>query len=99
MAMRKSKPKFRVGDHIQFIFMSSPVRGRVVEDRGAIGIAGSHLYRVVGNAGGVTRVLELPAEQLQRIDGSIEKITESRVTMTGQTQAALRRSRAERGRG
>lgn len=69
MTKTKSIPKFKVGDRIQFFFMSSPMIGQIVEDRGAIGIGGEHLYRVVGKAGSVTRTLELPAERLEKCDG------------------------------
>ena len=68
MAQRRTIQKLKVGDRILFMFMSNPVKGRIVEDRGAIGVGGVRLYRVVGNQGSVTRVLELPAERLQKID-------------------------------
>ena len=56
--------KFKVGDIVQLTFMSETVRGRIVEDRGAIGVGGRHLYRIVAKAGDVNRVMELPADQL-----------------------------------
>ncbi len=68
MAQKRTIEKLKVGDRIQFTFMSNPVKGRIVEDRGTIGVGGVRLYRVVGNQGSVTRVLELPAESLQKID-------------------------------
>lgn len=63
----RREPKFKIGDRVQFTYMSSPVNGRIVEDRGSIGVEGRRLYRVVGKAGNVTRVLELPAEALRRV--------------------------------
>ncbi len=56
--------QFKVGDLVQLTFMSKTVRGRIVEDRGAIGVGGRHLYRVVAKTGDVNRVMELPADQL-----------------------------------
>jgi hypothetical protein len=61
------KRVFKVGDQVQFIYMSRPIIGQVVEDRGRIGIGGRHLYRVVGKAGSVTRDLELQAEELEKV--------------------------------
>ena len=58
------RPKFKVGDKVQLIFMSHPVEGRVVEDRGTIGIGGNRLYRVETQTDSITRILELPAEEL-----------------------------------
>lgn len=66
--VRSHKPRFKVGDRIQFMYMSKPVEGQIVEDRGSIGVGGRHLYRVVGQAGSVTRVLELPDEELEKLD-------------------------------
>jgi hypothetical protein len=58
------KHKFKVGDLVQLTFMSETVRGRVVEDRGTIGVGGRRLYRIVIRAGNVNRVMELPADRL-----------------------------------
>ncbi len=64
------KPKFKVGDLVLFNYILTPVRGKIVEDRGNIGIGGRRLYRVVGKTGSVVRVLELPDEELQKFDAS-----------------------------
>ena len=74
-SVSKSRPitgssDFKVGDQIQFTYMSKPVRGQIIEDRGRIGIGGRHLYRVVGKAGSITRVLELTAERLEKVECS-----------------------------
>ena len=42
-----ARPVFRVGDRVRFTFGVTPVEGKVVEDRGAIGVGGRRLYRVV----------------------------------------------------
>ncbi len=64
------KPKFKVGDTVLFNYILTSVRGKIVEDRGNIGIGGRRLYRVVGKTGSVVRVLELPDEELQQFDAS-----------------------------
>ena len=64
---RKRKPVFKVGDDVEFYFMSKPVQARIVEDRGPIGIGGSRLYRVEAHTGSVTRTLELPSEELKKV--------------------------------
>lgn len=69
---RRSKSSFKVGDQVRFNYMSKPVRGQIVEDRGRIGVGGSHLYRVVGKAGSITRVLELSAEELKKVNAAPE---------------------------
>ncbi len=64
---RSRKTAFNVGDAVQFVYMSAPIQGKIVEDRGAIGIGGRRLYRVIGNAGSVERILELSDEELQKV--------------------------------
>lgn len=39
-------PEFKVGDKVAFVFGGRRVRGRIVEDRGALGLEGRRLYRV-----------------------------------------------------
>jgi len=64
---RRGKPMFKVGDDVEILFMSRPVRARIVEDRGPIGIGGGRLYRVEAHTGSVTRTLELPSEELKKV--------------------------------
>lgn len=69
--MRKQKaqmaePRFRVGDRVSFQFVLDRLTGVVVEDRGAIGAGGRHLYRVsVPMEGEEPMVGEMPGELLQ----------------------------------
>ncbi len=58
---------FRVGDWVQFHFISRDLQGRIMEDRGAIGIGGHHLYRVLVDTDEERRELELPADELKAV--------------------------------
>jgi len=62
---------FRVGDTVQFHFVSRDLQGRIIEDRGAIARGGQHLYRVLVDTAEERRELELPADELQMVGGSI----------------------------
>jgi hypothetical protein len=46
MQASKPKPRFHVGDWVQIPFGTAPLRGEVIEDRGAIGVGGRRLFRV-----------------------------------------------------
>lgn len=53
-----------VGDRVQFRFGSAILTGRVVEDRGKIGMGGRRLLRVHFDIDGDQKTLELPEEEL-----------------------------------
>lgn len=58
---------FKVGDTVQFHFVSRDLQGRIIEDRGAIARGGQHLYRVLVDTDDARREIELPAEELQLV--------------------------------
>jgi hypothetical protein len=66
---RTPRPAFRVGDRVRFNWGVTPVEGKVVEDRGAIGYRGRRLYRVVVDIPEAYFHLdtELPEEDLQPV--------------------------------
>lgn len=55
----------RVGDLVKVAFGAHPASGRVVEDRGKIGVKGRQLYRVVIMMNNEPMSLELPADEIQ----------------------------------
>lgn len=58
----------RVGDVVEFQLATSRVQGKVVEDRGPLGIGGRRIFRVeVIFDPDNTLSYELPADELQRI--------------------------------
>jgi primosomal protein N' len=60
------EPHYPVGSQVSFLFGQDRVTGLVVEDRGAIGVGGRHLFRIEAPLDSEPPlVLELPAEQLQ----------------------------------
>ena len=54
----------KVGDVVSVPFGLAKLKGKVVEDRGAIGINGRKLYRVMVNLNDESMSIELPAEKL-----------------------------------
>ena len=62
--MVRPKPKYKVGNLVQYDFVDGLIIAQVVEDRGTIGYKGRRLYRIVGKDGSLTRVLEMPEEEL-----------------------------------
>jgi hypothetical protein len=60
----RPKPKYKVGDLVQFEYAAGPVNARIVEYRGPIAEGGRHLYRVVGKQGRESLILELREERL-----------------------------------
>jgi hypothetical protein len=65
MATRKSKPA-SVGDRVTFRVGAVRLRGKVIEDRGSIGVSGRRLLRIRVSKEGEERVFELPAEEVAR---------------------------------
>ncbi len=63
MATRKPKTA-HVGDKVTFRIGAQRLSGKVIEDRGAIGVAGRRLLRIrIGSAPDV-REVELPADEV-----------------------------------
>lgn len=58
---------FKVGNRVQFHFVSRDIQGRITEDRGAIGRGGRHLYRVLVETDDASWEIELPAEDIQAV--------------------------------
>lgn len=67
----KASPKSpRVGNRVSFIWGFSPLEGKIVEDRGAIGVGGRRLYRIVAPIEpGDEIVLELPESEFELKEG------------------------------
>jgi hypothetical protein len=59
------KPTFRVGDRVKFQFVTTPVEGVVIEDRGFIGSGGRQLVTVEIDEPDFHVVLEMPSEELE----------------------------------
>jgi hypothetical protein len=62
---KASRPLFKKGDTVTFLYGSGSVSGQVVEDRGCLGIGGRRLYGIrfeinPGNQG----YIEMPEEEL-----------------------------------
>ena len=73
---RQTKPTgssaIRVGDPVRFRMVLHDVEATVIEDRGAIGVGGRRLFRVLplsssGEPSDLSEAFELPAEDLQRL--------------------------------
>lgn len=67
----KTSPKSpRVGSRVSFIWGFNPLEGKIVEDRGAIGVGGRRLYRIVAPIEpGDAIVLELPESEFELKEG------------------------------
>lgn len=68
-AAGKQRKVIRVGDKIRFDLVGKFAEGKVLEDRGLIGLGGRHLYTVryeLGEDNGFTT--ELPAEKIEVIE-------------------------------
>jgi hypothetical protein len=60
--------RIEVGDIVEFHLATSRVRGRVVEDRGPLGVGGCHVFRVdVQFDPDNTLSYELPVDLLRRV--------------------------------
>ncbi len=67
----KTSPKSpRVGSRVSFLWGISKIEGRIVEDRGAIGIGGRRLYRIEAPLSlGDQVVIELPESKFELKEG------------------------------
>lgn len=54
-----------VGDRVQVLFGTRKVSGKIVEDRGKIGVKRRNLYRILVKMGDEPTTLELPADEFQ----------------------------------
>jgi hypothetical protein len=61
---------FHEGDRVKFHLGVRWVRGTITEDRGPIGIKGRRLYRVEFRDDQSIAHIELPAEDLQLVNGA-----------------------------
>jgi hypothetical protein len=84
MSIAQGQPSFRVGDRINVRFGPRKLTGVIVEDRGAIGAQGRHLFQVnIPMEPFEPMMLELPEDELEaadRTDGAVpidkDKITD-----------------------
>lgn len=67
----KTSPKsLQVGSRVSFIWGFSPLEGKIVEDRGAIGVGGRRLYRIVAPIEPEDEiVIELPESEFELKEG------------------------------
>jgi hypothetical protein len=62
---KASRPLFKKGDFVTFLFGTGPVTGQVVEDRGCLGIGGRRLYGIRFEINpGDPGYIEMPEEEL-----------------------------------
>src|SRR5579883_3499141 len=66
-AIRKRKPRFRVGDPVSFLYGPRWVSGKVIEDRGPLGAYGRRIYLVQAAIGQdePTKKFEVPEDNLE----------------------------------
>jgi hypothetical protein len=64
---KRNGKALKTGDTIEFVYMSKPAVGTIIEDRGNLGVGGRRLYRIEAQTGTVTRVLEVTADQLTKV--------------------------------
>lgn len=67
----KTSPKPpKVGSRVSFLWGFSQLEGKIVEDRGAIGVGGRRLYRIEAPLSlGDQVVIELPESKLELKEG------------------------------
>jgi hypothetical protein len=67
MALTKVSPYSpRVGSHVTFAWGRQKIEGKIVEDRGAIGVGGRRLYRIVAPLDPEDQiVIELPLDRFE----------------------------------
>jgi hypothetical protein len=63
MGARKAKTA-HVGDKVTFRIGAQRLRGKVIEDRGAIGVSGRRLLRIRIGSDHDVREVELPADEV-----------------------------------
>jgi hypothetical protein len=63
-----NRPLFKIGDLVSFVYGNGTATGKVVEDRGCLGIGGRRLYgiRFEINPGDETYYIEVPEVELTR---------------------------------
>jgi hypothetical protein len=62
---KASQPLFQKGDLVSFLFGSGRANGKVVEDRGCLGVRGRRLYRIRFHINpGEESYIEMPEEEL-----------------------------------
>ncbi len=58
-------PRYKIGDTVSFLFGNGTATGRIVEDRGGLGIGGRRLYGIRFDLNpGDERYIEIPEEEL-----------------------------------
>lgn len=67
MAISKKAKPFRIGELVNVPIGLRELEGRVVEDRGKIGVRGRKLYRIAMTIDGEVVNIELPADQIHRV--------------------------------
>lgn len=67
MAISKKAKPFRIGDLVKVPIGLRKLKGKVVEDRGKIGVRGRKLYRIAMTIDGEVVNIELPADQIHRV--------------------------------
>jgi len=72
-----SQHRYRVGEHVRFVFGVTKVEGTIMEDRGPIGVGGRRLYRIrfQFESDEEPMYIELPAADLEEVNG--EQISKS----------------------
>lgn len=63
---------FRVGDTVEFMYATRPLRGQIIEDRGNLA-RGQRLYRVRVERADDPLEIELPVSELRRVDDEEKK--------------------------
>jgi len=64
-AEKAKPPLFKIGDPVTFIFGTGHMDGKIVEDRGCLGIGGRRLYGIrLEFYPGEQRYIEIPEEEL-----------------------------------
>jgi hypothetical protein len=65
-AIKKTKPRFRVGDSVTFLFGSRQITGVVIEDRGPLGAHGRRIFLVrVATGQDEPTTFEVPEDNLE----------------------------------
>jgi hypothetical protein len=62
---KTAQPRFKIGDTVSFLFGNGTLSGRIVEDRGGLGIGGRRIYGIRFEINpGEERYGEVPEEEL-----------------------------------
>lgn len=65
-AVRKSAPRFRVGDWVSLLYGPRRVLAQIIEDRGPLGVNRRRLYRIhLGQDADEPLAFEVPEEDLE----------------------------------